>query len=184
MLAGALRCGGEASALRAYRASGSAAAVPASAFGGLYPSPDGSLIVSDGWVWHPVGMTRAWDARNWQHDYPYEPEDGTSARVPRQVRHYWDHPMCWLDDQRLIVSGIGVDDEFMIPGVEIYDARSGAVTARFAGPVGELHCDRDRLYSSSPAGLHIWDIQTGENTATITGFAPTRCHAGSRERPR
>ena len=79
------------------------------------------------------------------------------------------------------VRGIGADDEAMIPGAEIYDARSAALLTRFAGPDGLLHGDRDRLYSSGPAGLEIWDIQTGENTGSVAGFAPTWYHGGGHE---
>jgi hypothetical protein len=150
-------------------------------YGALYPSPDGGLIVSDGWVWSPFGVPRVWDARRWRSEYGYEAEDGESACALRMVGYYWDKPMCWLDETRLAVSGIGADDEAMIPGVEIYDARSAALLARFAGPAGLLHCDRDRLYSSGPAGLEIWDIQTGENTGSVPGFSPTRYHPGGHE---
>jgi hypothetical protein len=150
-------------------------------YGALYASPDGGLIVSDGWVWSPFGLPRVWDARRWRQEYVYEAEDGESARMLRQVGYYWDKPMCWLDETRLAVGGIGADDEAMIPGVEIYDARSAALLARFAGPAGPLHYDRDRLYSSGPAGLEIWDIQTGERTGRVPGFAPTRYHAGGHE---
>jgi hypothetical protein len=150
-------------------------------YGALYPSRGGGLIVSDGWVWSPFGLPRVWDALRWRREYAYEAEDGESARMLRQVAYYWDKPMCWLDETRLAISGIGADDEAMIPGVEIYDARSGALLASFAGPTGLLHSDRDRLYSSGPAGLEIWDIQTGENTGIVPGFAPTRYHAGGHE---
>ena len=46
--------------------------------------------------------------------------------------------MCWLDNTTLAMSGIGTDDEAMIPGVENYDANTGAVTASFAGQRGQL----------------------------------------------
>lgn len=72
------------------------------------------------------------------------------------------------------------DDEAMIPVVEIYDARSATLAASIGGQAGSLHCDRDRLYASSPDGLQIWDIQTGENRGMAPGFAPTRYHPGRR----
>jgi hypothetical protein len=150
-------------------------------FGALYPSPDGGLIASDGWVWSPVGMPRVWDARRWRHDYVYEPEDGRSARGLRLAGYYWDKPMCWLGNTTLAVSGIGADDEAMIPGVEIYDATSGAVTARFAGPQGQLYCDSGRLYSASPGGMQIWDVRTGDNTGSVPGFMPSHYHPASHE---
>lgn len=150
-------------------------------YGALHPSPDGRLLVSDGWVWHPVGMPRVWDAWRWRHDNVYEPEDGDSARTLRQVGYYWDHPMCWLDDTTLALSGIGTDDEAMIGGVQLYDANSAAPVRAFAGPVGQLYGDRGRLYSASPDGLQIWDVRTGDNTGTVPGFVPSRHHPGSHE---
>jgi hypothetical protein len=89
--------------------------------------------------------------------------------------------MCWIDDTRLALAGIGADDQAMIPGVEIYDASTGTLAAAFAGPHGDLHCDGDRLYATSSGAMTIWDIRTGQNTGTVPDFAPTRYHAGSRE---
>jgi len=79
------------------------------------------------------------------------------------------------------MSCIGADDEAMIAGVEIYDANSGAVTASFAGPQGQLYCDGYRLYSARPGGMQVWDIHTGDNTGSVPGFTPSRYHAGSHE---
>jgi hypothetical protein len=150
-------------------------------YGALYPSPDGQLIASDGWVWAPVGVTWVWDARRWRHGYAYEPEDGGSAHAVRAVNYYWDEPVCWLDERRIALSGIDTDDQLMIPGVEIYNVETEALVTKFAGPAGQLYCDGDRLYSASPAGLRIWDIGTGECTGTVPGFTPARYHHGSAE---
>jgi hypothetical protein len=89
--------------------------------------------------------------------------------------------VCWLDNTTLAMSGIGADDEAMIPGVEIYDANSGAVTASFAGPRGQLYCDAGRLCSASPGGMQIWDIRTGDNTGSVPGFMPSHYHAAGHE---
>jgi hypothetical protein len=150
-------------------------------FGALHPSPGGRLIASDGWVWHPVGMPRVWDARQWRFDYVYEPEDGLSARTVRHVAYYWDKPMCWLDDSTLVLAGVGADDEAMIPGAEIYDVNSAVKITAFAGPAGPLFCDRDQLYSASPGGLEVWDIGSGVNTGVVPGFVPSRFHPASRQ---
>jgi hypothetical protein len=79
------------------------------------------------------------------------------------------------------VSGIGDDDEAVIPGVEIYDANSGAETASFTGPRGQLYCDAARIYSASPGGMQIWDVRTGDNTASVPDFTPSHYHAASHE---
>jgi hypothetical protein len=150
-------------------------------YGSLHPSPDGSFIASDGWVWHPVGVPRVWDARQWRHDDVYEPEDGQSAHDLRGVEYYWDKPMAWVDGRTLAISGIGTDDQAMIPGVELYDAKAAAMLGRFAGPAGQMFCDHGRLYSAGPEALQIWDVRTGDNTGTVPGFTPSRYHAGSHE---
>lgn len=149
--------------------------------GALHPSPDGRWIVSDGWVWHPVGIPRLWDLRRWRHDDVFEAEDGESVRQLRFVDYHWNVPMCWLDESRLAIGGIGCDDLAMIPGVEIFDAESGERVGRFAGPTGPLHCDGTRLYASAPDGLEVWDPETGERTGCVPGFTPTHHHRGGRQ---
>src|SRR5262249_49874610 len=81
----------------------------------------------------------------------------------------------------LAVSGLGDDDEWMLPGVRLFDPRTGQELAAFAGPAGPLHSDGSRLYSSGPDGLEIWDPTTGERTGRVPGFVPTRRHPGSGE---
>jgi hypothetical protein len=43
--------------------------------------------------------------------------------------------MCWLDNTTLAISGIGADDEAMIPGVEICDATPGSIAGAFGMPM-------------------------------------------------
>ncbi|WP_344953727.1 hypothetical protein [Actinomadura miaoliensis] len=145
-------------------------------YGTLCPSPDGRWMASDGWVWAPVGLPRLWDAHAWRHENVYESEDGASVRDLRLVPYNWNVPMCWLDESRFAISGIGRDDQAMIPGVEIFSAESGTRIARFAGPEGRLHADGRRLYSSDPDSLRIWDHKTGELTGEVPGFVPTHHH--------
>ncbi len=53
--------------------------------------------------------------------------------------------MCWTGENLLVISGIGSDDEAMLPGVRIFDATTGAEVAAFAGPTGPLFAAGDRL---------------------------------------
>ena len=105
-------------------------------YGPLYPSPDGRWIACDGWVWHPVGVPRLWDLRRWRHEDVYESEDGETVQRLRFVNYHWGDSMCWLDADTLAIGGIGNDDEAMIDGVEIYQAGTGNLLARIAGPAG------------------------------------------------
>lgn len=148
--------------------------------GSLYPSPAGGWIADDGWMWHPVGIPAVWRVPEWLAQ-PYESEDGPSRRDLCWREYHWDAPMCWIDENRLAVSGLGDDDGWMLPGVRVFDPSSGHELATFAGPTGPLHSDGHRLYSSAPDGLEIWDPATGERTGRVAGFRPTRHHPGSGE---
>lgn len=100
--------------------------------------------------------------------------------------------MCWLDDHRVAVEGIGDDDEDMIAGIVIYDVAAGPepspvtrppaevgvvwteareVTA-FAGPAGTMFGAGNRLFSVSADGLSIWAVDSGTRIGSIPGFVP------------
>jgi hypothetical protein len=143
--------------------------------GGLLLSPRGRWIADDGWVWSPVGVPMAWDARSWLRGSVWESEDGPSQRTLCQRAYYWDTPMCWTGEDLLAVSGIGGDDDAMLQGVRIFDVSTGAQVTAFAGPAGALFAAGGRLYSAAADGLQAWDPLTGERTGTITGFVPA-CH--------
>jgi hypothetical protein len=89
--------------------------------------------------------------------------------------------MCWIDENRLAISGLGDDDGWMLPGVRLFEPETGRELNAFAGPAGRLHSDGHRLYSSGPDGLEIWNPDTGERTGRLPGFRPTRHHPGSGE---
>ncbi|WP_344587794.1 hypothetical protein [Actinomadura vinacea] len=149
--------------------------------GAVHVSPDGRWIADDGWVWAPVGIPTVWDLRRWLDENPWESEDGPS-RGNLAWRHYaWDEPMCWVSDRQLAVSGIGHDDLYLLDGVQIFDAESGAEVTRFAGPRRPLMADDRRLYSAGADGLEIWDPFTGERTGAVPGFFPERHHPGAAE---
>ncbi len=149
--------------------------------GALHLSPDGRWIADDGWIWHPVGAPCAWDTRRWLEDYTWESEDGPSRRVLCLRGYRWDTPMCWTGENLLAVSGIGNDDEAMLPGVRIFDVTTGAEVAAFAGPAGPLFAAGGRLYAAASGGLEVWDPDTGELTGTLPGFVPASYHPAAGE---
>ena len=149
--------------------------------GALHRSPGGRWIADDGWIWHPVGAPCAWDARRWLEDDAWESEDGLSRRVLCLRDYHWDTPMCWTGENLLAISGIGSDDEAMLPGVRIFDVTTGAEVAAFAGPAGPLFADGSRLYAAAASGLEIWDPVTGELTGTLPGFVPASYHPAAGE---
>lgn len=149
--------------------------------GALHPSPSGRWVADDGWVWHPVGVPTVWDAQIWVRDYVWESEDGPSRRALRLRAYHWDTPMCWTGENLLAISGIGSDDDAMLPGVRIFDVSTGAEVATFAGPAGSLFAAGGRLYSADPDGLKAWDPLTGARTGTIAGFVPASHHPAAGE---
>jgi hypothetical protein len=148
--------------------------------GALSVSPSGDWVADDGWVWHPVGVVRSWSAKRWVSRNPWESEDGPSLRKLCWRNYYWDKPTCWVGDTTLAVTGIGTDDDHMLPGVRIFDVASGTEQLAFAGPDGELFYDK-HLFSSNPEGLQAWDPRTGERLAQLPGFTPTRHHHSAKE---
>ncbi len=161
--------------------------------GALFPSPSGRKIVDDGWVWHPVGIPRAWSIDAWLGNV-WESEDGPTGRDLCQREYCWDHPMTWIDESSFAVGGLGDDDILLIPGVRIFDLRlapgmrshperwlEAPEVGSFVGPEGNLFSDGIHLFAAAPDGLTRWDPVDGARTGTINGFNPSRFHSGSRD---
>ncbi|MFC7533921.1 hypothetical protein [Actinoplanes sp. GCM10030250] len=149
--------------------------------GELRVSPNGRWIADDSWAWAPAGVPYLWDLRRWLDEDVWESDDGPSRRRLCQRFYLWNTPMCWVGDNLLAVSGLGSDDEDMLAGVRIFDAGSGVELHTFAGPEGDLFSAGRRLFAAAPGGLEIWDPFTGERTARIPGFRPTRHHRAAGE---
>jgi hypothetical protein len=144
--------------------------------GELHVSPDGRWLADDGWVWAPAGIPLVWDLRQWLGGNVWESDDGPSRRSLCQRDYFWNEPMCWVGDNLLVISGLGRDDETILPGVRIFDAGSGMELHSFAGPSGALFSAGRRLYAAGADGLTIWDPFTGERTGTVPGFVPSHHH--------
>jgi hypothetical protein len=111
---------------------------------------------------------------------PWESEAGPSVRNLCRRNYYWGHPMCWVADDHLALSGIGFDVDHMLPGVRIFNVVTGHEVNAFAGHGGPLFFDH-YLYSGAPDSLHVWDVRTREHLGGIPEFSPTRHHPGSHE---
>lgn len=160
--------------------------------GALYVSPNGTHILSDGWVWHPLGIPSIWNVEDWCLSNVWESEDGPSKRFMCGRVYYWNHAVCWIDETRLAIGGIGEDEDEMIDGARIFDITSPAVAssswqsecreiATIQGPAGLFFSDGISLFSTEPSGLSRWDIAVGDRTGQIPRFNPTRHHRGARE---
>lgn len=163
--------------------------------GALHISPNGELIVDDGWIWHPVGIPTVWSLERWVTENVWESEGGSTKRDICARDYYWDHAIVWLTDSKVVVGGIGDDDNDMIDGARIFDiAGYGDIgpnwrqdshwaqeVASFAGPAGTFFADGELLFSSDAAGLSRWDPVDGARTGLVPNFHPTRQHPGTTE---
>ncbi|WP_367132668.1 MULTISPECIES: hypothetical protein [Streptomyces] len=155
--------------------------------GALYPSPAGTRIASDAWWWHPVGRVVAWNLNQWlsEGERAWTQDIGWSA-LPA-CDYYWNRPVAWLDDDRIVVGGLGDDEEELVPGARVFDlSRRGsgatedaefvaevAEVATFGGPDGRFFAADGLLFSTPESGLEIWDPTKGARLAVIAGFRPT-----------
>lgn len=159
--------------------------------GALYASPKNTYLLSDGWVWHPVGIPTIWKLEDWYSSNLWESEDGISKVDMCLREYYWDHAICWIDERRVAIGGIGDDDDDMRDGVRVFDVESLSVTSKrrrsplevatIPGPAGSFFSDGASLFSSDDNGLFRWDVASGGNTGHLSEYKPTRFHRGARE---
>jgi predicted NAD-dependent protein-ADP-ribosyltransferase YbiA (DUF1768 family) len=150
-------------------------------YGGLHVSPDGTRCVSDGWVWHPIGVPRVFALTRWAEENVWETEDGPSVRSLAAYGEEWDLPLCWIDDRTLARWGVDVAHESeCLPGVDLFDVETGERVRSVIGPARGLAFD-ERLYAFEAGhGLTAWDVTTGERTLCIPDFVPDGYHRAAR----
>ena len=136
-------------------------------YGPLLVSPNGRWIVTNGWVWHPVGVPRVWDVRRWLTENVWESEDGPSVVRLAQRAYDWGRPMSWIGDDLIALSRIGWDDEVMLQGVMVYQRGADERWTGFAGPEGQMWSDDRRLFVATPSGLEVWDPFSGERLGQL-----------------
>lgn len=163
--------------------------------GALYLNPNGTRILDDGWVWHPVGIPTVWSLDRWISDNVWESEDGPTRKRLCARDYYWNSAVSWLDESRVAIGGIGDDDIEMIAGARIFDVSSpGSPSGRlradvqgahevtaFPGPAGVFFSDGTWLFSSDETGLARWDPKDGSQTGRLEGFHPTHHHRSAGE---
>lgn len=143
---------------------------------GIVLSPDERWIADNGWMWAPQGAVVTWSVDRWLEN-AWESEDGASKRMLCYRDYYWDGPLAWIDNTRLAVYGYGLDDEWLVPAVRMFDVTTGNELGWFPGPRGELACDRE-LYSVDADGVAVWDIARGTRIARAA--VRGRWHPGTR----
>jgi hypothetical protein len=163
--------------------------------GALYVSPNQQYLLSDGWVWHPVGIPTIWRIDHWNLSNKWESEDGDSKMDICARAYCWGRAICWIDEKRLAVGGIGDDDEGMVEGARIFDVTLPGTPApgmrsdwrwpleitTFQGPTGLFFSNGTSLFASNAKGLSRWNFESGVETGHLMGFNPTHHHRGARE---
>lgn len=149
--------------------------------GQLLPSPEGSLLFDDGWVWHPVSIPRVWSVAAWLVSNPWESEDGASI-VDLGMREDWNQPACWIDEKRIAIWSAAEGDQVAFevvnrgPGVGIYDVTESKTMTEAWWPMPNredviaLFSDGMRLYTATPTGTTAWDIGTRELLGDYPGI--------------
>ncbi|WP_152601990.1 hypothetical protein [Burkholderia paludis] len=154
--------------------------------GRLVPSPDGSRLFDDGWVWQPLSIPRAWSVTDWLDANPFESEDGDSV-VRLTCRDDWDTPACWIDNRHIAYWGLADwdEDDFAEtgqgPGVRILDATGARQSPERRVPMAtepdrihDLFSDGAALYVATPAGTTIWRLDPGAPPDRLPGFVARR----------
>ncbi|SFG80350.1 hypothetical protein SAMN05518865_1191, partial [Duganella sp. CF458] len=147
--------------------------------GRLWPSPDGSSILDDGWVWHPVSVPRIWSATDWLRRNPWESEDGPSV-VDLVFRDDWNTPTCWIGDHHVAMWGLvdsgDPEESGKRPGVQISDTTSTDRSSDEQWPMEadqvprNLFSDGKRLVVVDEKSCTVWDIASRSTIAALPNF--------------
>ncbi len=149
---------------------------------GLVVSPDGTRVIDNGWIWHPYGQVRVFSLTRWMQGNPWESEDGPSVKALCARSYFWDGPVTWLDATTLAVWGEGEDDETLTPAALVYDADTGTLLRRFAGPAQGFASVPPHLVAfEDQQGTSVWDPATGERLLHDPSFVPVAAHPTSHE---
>ncbi|MEV7419400.1 hypothetical protein [Streptomyces sp. NPDC089919] len=152
--------------------------------GALDVSPGGTGIASAAWCWSPVGAPVAWRLEPWlAGGFDVRGEDLGWVTLP-PCDYHWNRPLVWLDEDHVVLGGLGEDDIEIAPGARVFRLDGGAEpveVAAFGGPEGTFFCADGVLFSSSELGLDIWDPFAGTRVGVLPGFRPTHHDRGRGE---
>jgi hypothetical protein len=150
--------------------------------GQLRPSPDGSRIFDDGWVWHPVSIPRSWSIADWLRSNPWESEDGASV-VELPERDDWTTPVCWISDRHIALWGLAGwsgdehEESERSTGLRVLDTteKKQPSIARWTMEIEEkrvlsLLSDRKRLFVTTDTETMVWDIASRTRITELPGF--------------
>lgn len=152
--------------------------------GNIALNTDHTRVLTDGWIWTPVGAQRAFSLPAWLIDNPWESEDGASLWRRNDPTEDWDYPLCWIDADSYATMGrpsdIFREEDEPQPAdtVSIVNISTG-VEATFLGPEPlripgrrTLFHARGHLLSVEPDGLSIWRLSDGSLAHHLPGLNP------------
>jgi hypothetical protein len=153
----------------------------------LHVSPDYNYFLSDGWVWHPVGIIFLFSTTEFLKSF----ETGRLARFC-QAEYNWDRPCTFIDNNTFVVimddeEKTGIFDEEQIPKYEYFQLAffktnskgytqepyrrfkcSAFKVAEYGDVVGALFYNQDKDYLIGITAEGTFAISmTGEILATI-----------------
>ncbi|MHA2501421.1 MAG: hypothetical protein ACXAE3_00925 [Candidatus Kariarchaeaceae archaeon] len=143
--------------------------------GKLLLSPNHTWLVSDGWVWAPVGMVTYWTLDRWFQD-PGTPES-RDVVYSLAGREEWGMGLCWYSDTKLLVVGYGTLDS-IYHGVSLVDLENNQFHGWFPGPTGEIsyHLESDLLISMESDSFSLWKLSTGTRRFHRENIRPLLLH--------
>jgi hypothetical protein len=147
--------------------------------GALLLSPSGTVVLDDGWIWHPFGDLTTFDVAAWLDRNPWETEDGDSLKSLLS-RPDWDAGLVWVTDD-LIALGHLFPPEHRGDGLGFLYRRSTGELSPIAGPTGRFFSDGVRLFTAGSDGLSVWNVDDGSRTSFLSGFSPTLQHSARGE---
>ena len=150
----------------------------------LHVSPSHIWMIDNGWIWHPIGIMQKWKMDEWINDNPFMLDENISVLTGSE--HFWDRPLCFIDENRVAVWGKTVDDEQsdddFLSAISIFDMKTSEESSFFLVPhEGELFVEDDFIYVvSKEHGTSKWNLTTGELVKEDHSFKPHRYHPNAK----
>ncbi|TDC22607.1 hypothetical protein [Kribbella albertanoniae] len=137
--------------------------------GRLTVSPTGAWLLDDGWAWHPVGVPVIVALAAWREGETYAAEQGRELTY----RDAWSQPVAWVSDRVVALQGIGLAEQPVVEGVQLYDAPSGDRLGEVFGLKGQMWGVDGRLAVAAEGGLEFWDPAEDARVGVLPGYRPT-----------
>ncbi|WP_374356436.1 hypothetical protein [Chitinimonas sp.] len=139
--------------------------------GELMISPDGKRLATVGWFWHPVGYAWGFNIQDWVEKNKWESDFGKSKVCFAIWSYFWDSPLQWLDNDRVLIWGdpeLPCDNDIPPDSAVIYNAQTGERLFAFTGPsISPFAVWDNWLFSgcSDTGTIAVWDLQNGQQIA-------------------